>query len=267
MPVCRVCRREEAHLSYEHVPPRSAFNDEPATVYGLQDWLERQQRGGLRGGRVQRRGAGGHVLCERCNNLTGSWYAGELARAARAGARILLETPLQEFDELTEYRWAQVRILRTETTPHPLRLIKQIITMILATSPPELTQNEPELGDFVLDRDRTGLSNRFHFYLALFAGPHARSTGVVGAMDFDRGRQFTLVEVAFPPFAYVMTIDSDPDPIRSVDITELTTIGYGQRADLELDLLIGFGHTAWPIDYRTRAMIEQERALADSHLP
>jgi len=86
-------------------------------------------------------------------------------------------------------------------------------------------------------------------------------------MDFDRGRQFTLVEVAFPPFAYVMTIDSDPDPIRSVDITELTTIGYGQRADLELDLLIGFGHTAWPIDYRTRAMIEQERALADSHLP
>jgi hypothetical protein len=117
MPVCRVCRREEANLSYEHVPPRSAFNDEPTTVYGLQDWLERGDDEGMRGGRIEQRGAGGRVLCERCNNVTGSWYANELARAARAAARILLETPVQEFDQLTEHRWAQVRIMQTETTP------------------------------------------------------------------------------------------------------------------------------------------------------
>jgi hypothetical protein len=28
-----------------------------------------------------------------------------------------------------------------------------------------------------------------------------------------------------------------------------------------MDLLVGFGHTPYPADYRTRAMVEQERAL------
>jgi hypothetical protein len=117
VPACHVCREEEAQLSYEHVPPRSAFNDDPTTVYGLDNWLARDEEGQMSRGRIEQRGAGGRTLCERCNNSTGSWHGNELARAALAGARILLETPLRELDQLTEYRWANVGFRQFESGP------------------------------------------------------------------------------------------------------------------------------------------------------
>jgi hypothetical protein len=131
--------------------------------------------------------------------------------------------------------------------------------MLLATSPPHLTLDHPDLGDFVLERTRTGLPDRYRFYLSLFAGPNARSTGVAVRFSESRSRIDTLVEVAFPPYAYVMTIDSEPEAIETCDITEMANVGYNQRADLELDLLIGFGHTPYPADYRTKAMVERDR--------
>lgn len=264
--LCRICRRTEAKLSYEHVPPRSAFNDAPIIVYGIDDWLSRDADGMLAGGRIEQRGAGGHTLCPRCNNNTGSWYGTELKRAANTGAGLLMDAPLKEFDRLLDHRWAQVRLKQSDAGPYPLRFIKQIIAMLLATSPSELTLNHPELGDFVLDRTRTGLSDRYRFYLALYAGPYARTTGIVPAFDIERNRRDTFVEVAWPPYAYVMTIDSEPDAVETVDITSMVDVGYNQRADIELDLLIGFGRTAVPVDYRTSAMIGRDRELNQADL-
>lgn len=51
--ICRVCRKEEAKLSFEHVPPRSAFNAERTTVFGLEHWLNRAQDGTMTGGRIE----------------------------------------------------------------------------------------------------------------------------------------------------------------------------------------------------------------------
>jgi hypothetical protein len=45
-----------------------------------------------------------------------------------------------------------------------------------------------------------------------------------------------------------------------VDITSCVDVRYDQRADMRLSLLIGFGHTAIPVDYRTTAMIELDPA-------
>jgi hypothetical protein len=180
--------------------------------------------------------------------------------------RILRESPLDELDASLEYIWASVVFRQqSEVGPHPLRFIKQVLTMLLATSPIELSLAHPELGDFVLDRDRTGLPDRFQFYLVLFAGPMARTTGVAGVLDVERDRLETLVEVAFPPYAYVMTIDSpDQTAIPTSNITGCVNVGYDQRADMDNDLLLGFGHTPWPADYRTAAMIERDRALNEA---
>lgn len=242
------------------MPPRAAFNNEQTRVYGLDDWLRRDDDGLLTGGRLERRGAGDHTLCADCNNKTGSWYGTELRRAAKSGARILQEAPLDELDAKLEPTWASVAFREGATRPHPLRLIKQVLTMLLATSPPELSATHPELAAFVLDREATGLLDRFQFYLALYAGPLARSTGVAHRLDIAKGRADTLVEVAFPPYAYVMTIDSrDDKAIETSNITSAVDVGYNQTADLEMDLLVGFGHTPYPADYRTRAMVERDR--------
>jgi len=39
--VCRICHQRDAGISFEHVPPRAAFNDRRARVSGFEDWLQR----------------------------------------------------------------------------------------------------------------------------------------------------------------------------------------------------------------------------------
>lgn len=262
--ICCLCRQNVGALTYEHVPPRAAFNNERTRVYGLDDWLRRGEDGLLTGGRIEQRGAGDYTLCAECNNNSGSWYGSELRYATASAARLLREAPLVEFDAKPEPTWAEIGFLQSEAqpSPHPLRFIKHVVTMLLATSPPELSTTHPELGDFVREREAIGLPDTFQFYLALYAGPLARSTGIATRADFATGRIDTLVEVAFPPFAYVMAIDSeDDDAIATANITEFVTVGYNQTADIRMTLLIGFGHTPYPADYRTRAMVEEERRL------
>lgn len=262
---CRICNRNVAELTFDHVPPRAAFNNEQTRVYGLDDWMRRGDDGLLTGGRLEQRGAGDYTLCADCNNKTGSWYGTELRRAAKSAASILRQLPLDELDAKLEPTWASVASRKGATRPHPLRLIKQVLTMLLATSPHALSAAHPELADFILEREATGLLARFQFYLALYAGPLARSTGVAQRLDIASGRFDTLVEVAFPPYAYVMTIDSpDDEAIETANITSAVDVGYSQTADLEMDLLLGFGHTPYPADYRARAMVERERALNEA---
>jgi hypothetical protein len=56
--------------------------------------------------------------------------------------------------------------------------IKQIVTMLLATSPPELTLNHPEFGDFVLDRVSRGHFLRMRMRPIARVSPIAQS-GVI----------------------------------------------------------------------------------------
>jgi hypothetical protein len=69
---CHICSTYRK-LSYEHVPPESAFNDTKLRKFGFQQ-IFGVEPGELpqKGGKVEQRGAGGYTLCERCNNLTGN---------------------------------------------------------------------------------------------------------------------------------------------------------------------------------------------------
>jgi 5-methylcytosine-specific restriction endonuclease McrA len=72
---CCICGIH-SKLSFEHVPPRAAYNDQrvfEANIRGLAagNWggQERPAQG-----KWLQRGAGKETLCEQCNNCTGSWY-------------------------------------------------------------------------------------------------------------------------------------------------------------------------------------------------
>jgi hypothetical protein len=261
--LCRVCRSNPAD-SFEHVPPRKALNDEPSRVYGLTDWLAASD-GEMTGGRIEQRGAGGFYLCGRCNNNTGSWYGKELVVAAASGARVLRDLPLADLEETLEPAYVQVKFTQSTTGPHPLRFIKQVVTMLLAICPVGFSEKNPDLSAFVLERDRTGLDPKYQFHLGLFAGPNARTVGGSVALDVISGTATFIVEVAYPPFAYVMTIDADPERVPTSNITGFVDVGYKQRADLEMELLVGFGHTPLPADYRTKAMVARDRAQNEAY--
>jgi hypothetical protein len=54
-------------------------------------------------------------------------------------------------------------------------------------------------------------------------------------------------------------VAQDAEALETANITECVDVRYNQRADMRLSLLVGFGHTPYPTDYRTQAMIERDR--------
>src|SRR5438105_5016295 len=75
MGVCCICGCI-GKLTFEHVPPKAAFNDRGVFQAKLEDLIGGKWTPGgpLTHGKHLQRGAGRHSLCAKCNNDTGAWY-------------------------------------------------------------------------------------------------------------------------------------------------------------------------------------------------
>jgi hypothetical protein len=65
-------------------------------------------------------------------------------------------------------------------------------------------------------------------------------------------------EIAFPPFTYVLSLDSDPPDQRLVDITFFAHFRYNDWRDTPLRLPILPVYTPFPGDYRSRDQTKAE---------
>lgn len=239
---CRVCGRLDL-LTFEHVPPRSAFNDSTVLFSTIEQWTA-SDRDGRKRGTYQQGGAGGHVLCGQCNNDTGRWYASEYVRWAKLVVPALARLPAN--DEPGPLCMSAC---------YPLRLLKQAVVMFLAASTEKFADGHPDLRRFVLDRHCQHLPPRYEFFLTLYRGPMARSGPI--SVVLRNGSPQALGEIAFAPFAFVITYDSPPH--RGVGrITHFSHYGYDQRSDVDLPVAIGEGHTPFPEDYRTKVQVERD---------
>lgn len=97
--------------------------------------------------------------------------------------------------------------------------------------------------------------------MCLYAGPLARFAGLAVETNVLTGAAVYLTELAHPPFAYLLTIDSEPSQLTG-EITLWSTRCFDEARDERLRLIVGFGHTAFPGDYRSRAKV---RAEADAN--
>src|SRR4051794_40253187 len=85
---CNVCGAF-GKLTFEHVPPRSAYNSERAQMYDYGEWLSLASTGRGRY-EQQQRGSGYYALCNVCNNVRGGdWYIPEYELWVAAGAEII----------------------------------------------------------------------------------------------------------------------------------------------------------------------------------
>lgn len=140
---CAICG-QHGPLSFEHVPPRKAFNDKRTWYADFVEKVHASAADGRARGRQLQRGQGGYSLCERCNNDTGAWYApafvdwcvDSMAILERLGG----EPP----------RVIQVRHCR------PLPILKQVLAMFCSVNPTIVGPQNPSVRKFLLDRDARG---------------------------------------------------------------------------------------------------------------
>lgn len=147
--ICHLCGNY-GPLSFEHVPPESAFNDQPVVESAIEEAFGREVDDRPRG-KINQRGAGAYILCEPCNNVTGSWYADAFAHLCGQGAEVLVRSDFKPKLIYLHY------VL-------PLRVLKQIITMCFSTNTHRWREEHPELEVFVLHRERRWLNRRYRVF-------------------------------------------------------------------------------------------------------
>lgn len=204
---CRLCGIVKP-LSFEHVPPRSAFNNVPRFYPVASEFISNRYRGGPAPTMIREpRGAGAYTLCVECNTKRCARYA-------------------QHFVEWA-VSWQVALDLDVTATSIPAslvtrrsRVMKQIIAMMLSASPPAVGRINDGLRRFGWNAEEKGLPDGIRLFTALTREKDARQAGGAGKIDVKSGGTGSVFsEVAFAPMILVMTLGNTAAPdSRLVDI-------------------------------------------------
>lgn len=239
--VCHICGAN-GKLSFEHVPPESAFNDrtvrspDAKRVFGLQNLDDLSKIGG----RQSQRGIGGHTLCESCNSRTGHWYGAHYAAWAYQAAGYMVGSPTQ----LT---------LAYPFHILPLRVIKQIICMFFSVNPPGFRLAHQDLVRFVLNPKEKYLSPAVRLFAGYTASDRSRSSGVAGMLSGESMRVYS--EISFPPFSYILDLNHQAPVHEMLDISFFSRFGYDDYRALNLRMPVLSIYTPFPGDFRSREQV------------
>lgn len=243
--ICALCL-EERELTFEHIPPRRAFNNRPAvahTVYGLTLASTIKRDPPL----LKRpRGLGQHALCTLCNGQTAALYGDAFA-----------DWTFQCLSYADRIQ-GPTRIILSFSI-YPLRVLKQIVVMLLAAS--KSTADAPllrALRYFV--RNPHSISLPKEFVISGYLNPQDparmdnplltqnRLSGSCGVIDTKCGSSvFVLSEVAFPPMGYV-GFSSTPDHGRKLsdnfasllDFRWFSNYPYNRRTTMHIRMPVRF---------------------------
>jgi hypothetical protein len=90
-------------------------------------------------------------------------------------------------------------------------------------------------------------------YLSMVRGSAARAAGLQGRLHVVTGALAQLTEVAYSPFAYLMTVDTPFDVLSTGKIGDFASCRYDDLCDVEVPMVVGFANTMYAGDYRSRA--------------
>jgi hypothetical protein len=247
--ICHICGKV-GKLSFEHVPPHSAFNDHRVLCVTFERVLSGEHPDEF-SGPYQQKGAGAYTLCESCNNNTGSWYGAAYADWAAQAMQILVGTrgrPTLEYP----FRLS------------PLKVLKQVVCMFFSVNAPLFHTKQPDLVRFVLNKELNIFPAHVRVYAFYTLSNRSRTSpvsGVLKGLGSDSSSVHVFSEVTFPPFGFVMTMDNSPPPQSGFcEISSFSKFGYRDwRTGITMKLPLMPIYTLYPGDYRIR-----EETLAEA---
>lgn len=245
--ICHICGKF-GPLSFEHIPPESAFNNRPVISVNFDQAISLGPDDVVKGPK-QQKGMGGYTLCERCNNLTGHWYGSEFVAWCYQGMEIIERSGGKPTLIYLNYIF-------------PLCILKQVVTMFFSVNTDAFHTHNPELVRFILNKETRYLPPRYRFFVYYNIEGRQRTVGVSAIANMKAGSASLLSEITFPPFGYVMTIDSNPPDERLVEITHFARYAYRDFGVFSQKLPVLPTHVAFPGDYRTKDDIYRDARIA-----
>lgn len=218
---CCICGKE-TELTFEHIPPRAAFNRFNLRLYDFWDYfLNNNTRY-----KQAQKGAGKYSLCASCNNLTGEWYGAAYAEFAVQGLAY-------------SKRKAQ-GLLYVPYTIYPLRVLKQIVSCFASVNGPSWCQHEPMIRNFLLDPYERRFPSNIDIRMYMQAKGKSKFDGVIGQIDTITGERFIGSEWAYPPFSYICVYDKKYTNHRALNdlypILSFLNYSYDERRIVYLNI-------------------------------
>lgn len=215
---CAICGKH-TELTFEHIPPKCAFNDKLIFVQKHDHLFETKS---YLYGKKQKshKGQGLYSLCQSCNNNTGDWYSRDYCDFAQQGLTILTK------QENPNYIEGQYMI-------KPLNVFKQIITMFMSADRLGYLQSKKELVNFILNKSSNLFPDNLRVFIYSNASHYKRLLGYCSAYDEILGIQ-KWSEINFKPFGYILAEDSGPANENMVEITDFSKFNYDKRYQVNL---------------------------------
>jgi NADPH:quinone reductase-like Zn-dependent oxidoreductase len=266
--ICRLCGQED-DLTKEHIPPKASGNKERHQKHTFHDWLEdgpSDEKDPKR--KTEQGGIYGYTLCSSCNSLTGNLYGNEYKDWAQRANTHLDGFPQGAFATMNQLPGPfgdKVTFgSKADGAVHPGAMIRQVLSCMCSLSGPwDLAGRYPEIRRIILEQSKEKLPKGMEIGMALYAGPMVRISGPQLRVDTETGVWRWCLEIAYPPFAFLMVIASNSDnPGLGVMMGDWTMLSPTEEKFFTAPFEIGFGWSPYPGDYRSRKAIEGMKAVS-----
>ena len=234
--ICHLCGLREAG-SREHLPGFAATNNTPVEVTYLSGSSE---SGSARHEtRLERDGFIVRTICDHCNRRTGGNYGTAykdfVEKFARSGV----------LDAGQRRTWVTLPEIQ------PLRVVKQMASMFLASQPDLSHPHWTALREFVLKRDAKLPSESLRLYLYRNTSAYGRVVPLTGIMSaWGCFPQTLLAEIAWPPLGIVFGFEPHPLFASMREITDWgIRYGFRDRASPSFSVPQYDVATHWPLGF------------------
>lgn len=249
--VCHICGKREV-LTFEHVPPKAAFNDKSANLISLETVLKSDtinnlpwETKGLYYKQFQR-GKGFYSLCRNCNNNTGAWYGNQYVSFISG-----IHTALNSIEAKKD---TAAGLKMTLDNMYPLAILKQIISMFCSINPDGIGD---KFRDFILDPHSHSFDqSKYKICSYLHKGSLERYCPVTSTANIKSLHYQIVSEIATYPVGYILYFVTDHESgFFGTDITSFSECDYDTPHTLSITLPFYETNTYFPTDFRLKPEI------------
>lgn len=248
---CALCGKA-CELTFEHVPPRAAFNSTPVRPVSGNEFFKEEvindkermpwDTEGLKY-QNQQQGMGRYSLCQECNNNTGSWYGDAYITFARTAHTAIKNRTTEDPDGIGF------------KDMYPARIINQVLSMLCSINSPDRPQFE-ELRKFVLDKDAVGIDKSKYMLCMYFTETTLYKQAGFSVLLRESAYGFesmAMTELTAYPFGFILYFNpTETWPYHGTDITSFADFGYDDKAIIEMPWKIEEMNDIFPEHFRSR---------------
>jgi hypothetical protein len=255
---CRLCGRPKK-LTDEHTPPKAAYNKGPVSFTSFLD-LFASLNGKRPPIKKSSNGVKRTTLCKPCNSWAGGVYVPAFVKWTKQ-AQAKLANP----EELNG------TYLRYEI--QPLNILKEIMLMRLAWVPVHDLPRYTAWRKYILNPEDKALPQDVRIFAYLNKNQKPRVVDrdfVVMKIDIN-ALDYVEFELALQPLGYCITSTSGDNKSLAqeslTDITWFSEFDYNEQKELFIPLPLREAHISFPLEYRTKAAIDehnQKHGIEDS---